>query len=257
METILRSVVTTPGVIGGMITNDVGQLLVRSMPDMYDSDQLGKVATFLMEQQYGLEDVTGGVKQSEIRFELGKLVARYTGEKSLVLLCEPGVNLQVLSIALNVAAKKMERLPAQPAVPQAAAAQPKALTPPLQSGTGWTFMPLQIEQGKMLLQAHIVEKNAGNFWDSMEEQISVNRATCRSIWRHYSTRPSKKFSLTNPRTNINTIVPLYVIEDDKENIYDGRVLITLATAEHLQIKEGEQVMLEVPKGTGLFGWEGI
>lgn len=257
METVLRSVVTSAGIIGGMITDDAGHLLVRSMPDMYDSGQLARVSAILMEQQYGLEDATGGVRQMEIRFELGKLINRAVGERSLVLLCEPGVNMQSLSIALNVASKKLEKIPVQPAVVQAPAASPKELTPPLQSGTGWTFMPLQIEQGKMLLRVLIVEKSAGTFWDSMEEQISVNRATCRSIWRHYSSRPSKKFSLTNPRNKINTIAPLYIIEDDKENLYDGMVLITLAAAEHLQVKENDPVMVEVPKGTGLFGWEGI
>jgi predicted regulator of Ras-like GTPase activity (Roadblock/LC7/MglB family) len=257
METVLRGVVTSPGVIGGIITDDAGQLLVRSMPDMYDSSQLAHIGALLMEQQFGLEDATGGVRQSEIRFELGKLVARSAGERSLVLLCEPGVNIQVLSIALNVAAKKLEKLPVQPAVMQSSAAQPSQMTPPLQSGTGWTFMPLQIENGKMLLQVQIVDRTGGTFWSSMEEHVSVNRSTCRSIWRHYSTRPSKKFSLTNPRSNINSIISLDIIEDDKENIFDGRVLITLAAAEHLQLNEGDRVMVEVPKGTGLFGWEGI
>ncbi len=257
METVLRSVVTSPGVIGGMIADDSGQLLVRSMPDMYDSGQLARVGTLLMEQQFGIEEATGGVKQSEIRFELGKLITRTAGERSLVLLCEPGVNIQVLSIALNVAAKKLEKLPVQPVTQQPAAAQPSQMTPPLQSGTGWTFMPLQIESGKMLLQVQIVDRTGGTFWSSMEEHVSVNRATCRSIWRHYSSRPSKKFLLTNPRNELNSIISLDIIEDDKENIFDGRALITLAAAEHLQLKEGDRVMVEVPKGTGLFGWEGI
>ncbi|MBV5349996.1 hypothetical protein JZU71_02220, partial [bacterium] len=116
-----------------------------------------------MEQQFGLEDVTGGVKQTEIRFDLGKLIARSVGDKMLVLLCEQGVNIQMLSISLNVAAKKLENLPAQQVIPQSGVTHPAptALTPPLQSGTGWTFMPLQIEDGKMLLQVHIVEKSAG------------------------------------------------------------------------------------------------
>ncbi len=257
METVLRSIVTSPGVIGGMITDDSGQLLIRSMPDMYDNTQLSRVGNLLMEQQFGLEDATGGVKQSEIRFELGKLIFRTAGERSIILLCEPAVNLQVLSIALNVASKKLEKLPAQQPIAQTASAQSQEMTPPLKSGTGWTFMPLQIENGKMLLQVQIVEKSGGTFWDSMEEQVSVNRATCRSIWRHYSARASKKFTLTNPKNGIETIAPLHVIEDDRENLFDGVVMITLAAAEHLQIKAGERVMVTVPIGTGKFGWEGI
>ena len=257
METVLRSVVTSPGVIGGMIADDAGQLLVRSIPDLYDSGQLAKVATLLMEQQFGLEEATGGVRLTEIRFELGKLIARSVGERSLILLCEPGVNIQVLSIALNVAAKKLEKLPVQSSAPQASSVQPSQMTPPLQSGTGWTFMPLQVENGKMLLQVQIVDRTGGTFWSSMEEHVSVNRATCRSIWRHYSSRPSKKFLLTNPRNNTNSIISLDIIEDDKESLFDGRVLITLAAAEHLQVKDGDRIIVEVPKGTGLFGWEGI
>jgi hypothetical protein len=91
----------------------------------------------------------------------------------------------------------------------------------------------------------------------MEEHISVNRATCRSIWRHYHSNPSKKFILGNPKTKTTSVVPLQIIENDKENRYDGVVLMTLAAAEHLGVREGDQVTVEVPKGTGLFGWEGI
>lgn len=257
METVLRGIVTSPGVIGGMITDDTGRLLVRSMPEMFDNEQLARVSTLLMEQQFGLEEATGGIKQSEIRFELGKLIARASADKNLVLLCEPGVNLQVLSIALNVAGKKLEKLPVQQSQAAPAGAQPSQMTPPLQSGTGWTFMPLQTDQGKMLLQVQLVEKSGGTFWDSMEEQVSINRATCRSIWRHYSSRPSKKFTVTNRTNGIQTIAPLHVIEDDRENLFDGKILLTLATAEHLQVRDGDQVVVTVPVGTGLFGWEGI
>ena len=248
METVLRSVITSPGVIGGMVTDDSGHVLVRVMPDMYDSAQLARVSTLLLEQQFGLEEATGGVRQAEIRFELGKLVSRVVDNRVLVLLCDPASNVQMLSIALNVASKKLEKLPSERVVLQPAASQ---------SSAGLTSAPLQIEDGKLLLQVRIVEKSAGTFWASMEEQVSVNRSTCRSIWRHYSSRPSKKFLLSNLRNKTETIAPLYIIEDDKENLFDGRVLITLATAEHLKVQEGDTVMVEVPKGTGLFGWEGI
>jgi len=110
MESILRSIITSPGVIGGMITDESGKVIIRVMPDMYDNEQLARVGNLLLEQQFGLEDVTGGVRQSEIRFELGKLVVRAAGQRSLVLLCEPAASLQVVSIALNVASKKLEKM---------------------------------------------------------------------------------------------------------------------------------------------------
>lgn len=250
MESVLRGVLTSPGVMGGLITDDTGQVLVQSLPAMFAQEQVVAAAAVLAEQQIGLEEMTGGVRLGELRFELARVIVRPVAERSMVVICEHGINLQMLSIALNVAAKKLEKLPAAPATP-------RELSPPTQSGTGWTFMPLALENDKQLLRVMIIEKTAGTFWESMEEHISVNRATCRSIWRHYNSNPSKKFILGNPKTKVTSNIPLQIIENDKENKYDGVVLMTLAAAEHLGVKDGEQVTVEVPKGTGLFGWEGI
>lgn len=257
MESVLSGVLTSQGVMGGLIMDDTGHVLVQSLPAMFDQGQVAAAATVLAEQQIGLEEVTGGVRMGELRFELGKLIVRPVAERSIVLICEHGSNLQMLGIALNVAAKKIEKMPVQQASSVAPIAPPRELSPPTPSGTGWTFMPLTVENGKQLLRVMIIEKTAGTYWDSMEEHISVNRATCRSIWRHYNSNPSKKFILGNPATKVTSIIPLQIIENDKENMYDGMVLMTLAAAEHLGVKEGDQVTVEVPKGTGLFGWEGI
>ncbi len=253
MESMLSGVLTSPGVMGGLITDDTGRVLVQSLPAMFVQEQVVAAAAALAEQQIGLEEMTGGVRLGELRFELARVIVRPVAERSIVLICEHGANLQMLSIALNVAAKKLEKLPA----PAAVTVAPRELSPPTQSGTGWTFMPLAIDNGKQLLRVVIIEKTAGTFWESMEEHISVNRATCRSIWRHYNSNPSKKFILGNPMTKVTSSIPLQIIENDKENRYDGAVLITLAAAEHLGVKDSDQVTVEVPKGTGLFGWEGI
>lgn len=257
MESVLGGVVTSQGVMGGLIMDDTGRVLVQSLPAMFDQDQVAAAAAVLAEQQIGLEEATGGVRLGELRFELGKLIVRPVAERSIVLICEYGANLQMLSIALNVASKKLEKMPLSPAVSSASTASPRELTPPTSSGTGWTFMPLSVENGKQLLRVLILEKTAGMFWESMEEHISINRATCRSVWRYYNSNPSKKFILGNPKTKMTSIVPLQIIENDRENMYDGVVLLTLAAAEHLGVREGDQVTVEVPKGTGLFGWEGI
>lgn len=256
MESVLSGVLTSQGVMGGLVMDDAGHVLVQSLPPMFDQAQVAAAASLLAEQQIGLEEVTGGVRMAELRFELGKLIVRPAAERSIVLICEHGTNLQVLSIALNVASKKIEKLPAVTAGVTSSSA-PRDLTPPTPSGTGWTFMPLPLENGKQLLRVVILEKTAGMFWESMEEHISVNRSTCRSIWRHYNSNPSKKLILGNPKTKVTSNVPLQIIENDKESAYDGVVLMTLAAAEHLGVKEGDQVTVEVPKGTGLFGWEGI
>lgn len=257
MESILSSVAASQGVMGGLIMDDAGRILVQSLPEMFDPSQVATATAALAEQQIGLEEGTGGVRLAELRFELGKVISRPVGERSIVLICDHAVNLQMLLIALNVASKKLEKMPVTQADAFTPVNRPKELTPPSHSGTGWTFMPLPVENGKQLLRVAILEKTGGTFWESMEEHISVNRPTCRSIWRHYSSNPSKKFILTNPKTGASSNIRLQVIENDKENQFDGVVLMTLAAAEHLGVKEGEQVYVEVPKGTGIFGWEGI
>lgn len=257
MESVLSGVLTSQGVMGGLVMDDAGHVLVQSLPSMFDQGQVAAAAGLLAEQVIGIEDLTGGVRMGELRFELGKLIVRPVDQRAIVLVCEYGANLQMLAIALNVASKKIEKLPMVAAASTATATAPRELTPPTPSGTGWTFMPLPVENGKQLLRVMVIEKTAGTYWESMEEHISVNRASCRSIWRHYNSNPSKKFILGNPKTKGTASIPLQIIESDKDGMYDGAVLMTLAAAEHLGVKDGEQVTVEVPKGTGLFGWEGI
>jgi len=109
MEAVLSGVLTSQGVMGGLVMDDSGRVLVESLPSLFDKDQVAHAALVLAEQEIGLEELTGGVRLAELRFELGKLIVRPIAERSLVLICEHGANLQMLSIALNVAAKKIEK----------------------------------------------------------------------------------------------------------------------------------------------------
>jgi predicted regulator of Ras-like GTPase activity (Roadblock/LC7/MglB family) len=257
MEGVLAGVITSPGVTGGMIVDDTGRVLVKSVPAMYDDKQLSAIANILLEQQMGLDDAIGGTRMSELRFDLGRVIAKPVASRSLVMLCDHSVNLQMLTIAMNVAAKKMEKIPVAAADAFAPVTPPKQLTPPTSSESGWTFMPLPLDGGKPLLKVVLIEKTAGTYWESMEDHISVNRVTARSIWRHYNLRPSKKFTLVNPKTGQSSTIKVQIIEDDRDKVYDGVVLVTLAAAEHLGVVDGQQVKVEVPVGGGLFGWEGI
>lgn len=130
METVLSAVITSPGVMGGLIMDDAGKVLVQSLPAMFDKDQVAGAVTVLAEQQIGLEEGTGGVRTGELRFELGKLIVRPVADRSIVLICEHAANLQMLMIALNVASKKLEKLPMQqPVVPVVAAAVQEPVKP--------------------------------------------------------------------------------------------------------------------------------
>jgi hypothetical protein len=91
----------------------------------------------------------------------------------------------------------------------------------------------------------------------MTDQASVNRNTALEISNFFKTGPFKKLSITNRTTGTRKNVPVSVIQHDRDHLYDGKVLVTLALAELLNVQEGEQIRAEVVTGGGLFGWEGI
>jgi hypothetical protein len=109
----------------------------------------------------------------------------------------------------------------------------------------------------VLLTCEIIVKTAGTFWDSMSDHASVNRNTALEVSNFFNTGPFKKLTLTNRTSGANKHVPVSVIQHDRDHAYDGKVLVTLALAELLKVKEGDQIRAEVVHGGGFLGWEGI
>lgn len=101
---------TVPGVMGGMLSDENGNVLAHSFPPYFDESALSDAAGFLQDTSAGLQDVTGGVKLYDIRFELGRLIIKALPHLFIVVLCQPAVNIQLLFISMNVAIKKIEKL---------------------------------------------------------------------------------------------------------------------------------------------------
>lgn len=121
---------TVPGVMGGMLTDDQGNVLAHTFPPYFDPASLKDAAGLLQDNTAGLQDVTGGVKLYDVRFELGRLIIKTLPRLFVVVLCQPTVNLQLLFISMNVAIKKIEKLaPEQFLVPSAKTAVSPS-TPP-------------------------------------------------------------------------------------------------------------------------------
>jgi hypothetical protein len=64
-------------------------------------------------------------------------------------------------------------------------------------------------------------------------------------------------TISNCTSGASKHVPVTVIQHDRDHSYDGKLLVTLALAELLKVKEGDQIRAEVVVGGGYFGWEGI
>lgn len=127
MQTIMMGLKTVPGVMGGMLSDDRGNVLTHSFPSFFDQGTLSGAADLIADNAIGLQEATGDVKLFDIRTELGRIIVKALPHMFISVLCEPAVNIQLLFISLNVAIKKIEKLPPEQFVVQTATqAEPAA-----------------------------------------------------------------------------------------------------------------------------------
>ena len=262
MQSIMLSLTSVPGVMGGMLSDERGNVLAHSLPPYFDAETIKGAAELLQDNTVGLEEITGGVKLFDIRFDLGRLIVKTLPKMFIVVLCQPAVNIQLLLISLNVAIKKLEKIsinhiPVQPAArqahipPVAVATQNPANVP-----TYSNYRAASDTKG-VLLACETMKKTAGTFWESMADNASVNRDTAFEISNFFKTGSFKKLTITNCTTGNSKHVPISVIQHDRDHVYDGKIILTQALTELLHVKEGDLVRVEVVHGGGILGWDGI
>lgn len=265
MQSVMLGLTSVPGVMGGMLSDERGNVLAHSFPAYFDSATLKGAAELLQDNTVGLQDVTGGVKLFDIRCELGRLLIKTLPNMFVVILCQPAVNIQLLFISLNVAIKKLEKLSIDQLLVQTTqAAQPQAVVPPLAVAAPRQAMApaysdyRAVSDAKgVLLSCETMKKTAGTFWESMADNASVNRDTALEISNFFKTGPFKKLTVTNRTTGISKHVPITVIQHDRDHVYDGRIILTQALKELLGVSDGDQIRVEVVNGGGILGWDGI
>ena len=265
MQTIMIGLTSVPGVMGGMLSDERGNVLAHSFPPLFDQAMLKGAADLLLDNTIGLQEATGGVKLFDMRFELGRLIIKTLPRMFLVILCQPTVNVQLLFISLNVAIKKLEKLAADnvpvqtapQAPPQVQVATPVPAARPASTAPAYSSYRAMTDAGGVLLTCEVIQKTAGMYWASMSDSASVNRDTALEISNFFNTGPFKKLTLSNRTTGVGKHVPVAVIQHDRDHVYDGKVLVTLALAELLKVRDGDQIRAEVVHGGGFLGWEGI
>jgi len=254
MQAVLHNLHTVPGVIGGLLTDDDGAVLAHSFPPVFDLASLQGVCANLNFNLLGLQDATGGAKLLDLRFEHGRVIIKAMPNLFMLLLCEQGINLQLLYISMNVAIKKLEKLITQ--MPNPA---PVAAAPPLRQMVPAAAIPtkLRTDAKGVVLTTEILKKTAYTFWDSMADSAAVNGSTALDISNFFNTGPFKRLTLINRANNKSVRVPVRTIHHDKDGIYEGKIVLTLALAEQLGVAEGDPLVAEIVIGGGIFGWEGI
>jgi predicted regulator of Ras-like GTPase activity (Roadblock/LC7/MglB family) len=137
MEEILRDVNAVVGVTGSFVCDDEGRVLAHALPDIFDANMLSPVGRTLAQTIAGLETTNRRkVGDIDLLYEQGRLIVKNLGDGCLCVLCVRRINVPLLNLTANVAARKLsERIKeSKPAVARApmsrAAPEPELAAPP-------------------------------------------------------------------------------------------------------------------------------
>jgi predicted regulator of Ras-like GTPase activity (Roadblock/LC7/MglB family) len=272
MQAVLTQINSVPGIVGSMLCDEDGKLAAHIFPPLFDSSLMSEAAAALADSALGLQSATGTVELIDLRYNDARIVVKTMPQSFLILLCTKAVNMQLLTISLNVAIKKLEKLFAAykvqeqavpvaapvPVVPVPEVAAPRIAAPPpaLQPGPVAIAGSREMING-VTLTVQAMKNTANTYWDNMVEMVSINKGTSVVISDHFKTGGFRKVKLTNPANGKSKKFPVHIIKDDAERLFEGKAVVSLASMEILGVNSGDPVVAQVEVGGGMFGWEGI
>jgi len=175
MEEVLKQINTVTGTIGSMVCDDQGHLLAHVFPPLFDTSMLRDAVNALSENFSGLAEMTGGVKMTDFRYQNGRIVVKPVDGGCLVLLCESTINLQLLTISLNVAIKKLEKLLKTGSTTPISSAPPEKVSP----ASGIASAQELIEKGVLSAQLQGMQTALAKFLGPMAKIIFLE---CADKW---------------------------------------------------------------------------
>jgi len=123
VDDILRDIHEVVGVTGCFVADSTGQVVKSTLPGVFDSASLSVVSKTLSKTIDGLRMARRRkVSELDLVFEGGRLVVKVLSPGYLFILCVPTINVPLLNLTANVAAKKLSAQLAPPAAPKPAAA---------------------------------------------------------------------------------------------------------------------------------------
>lgn len=109
METILKDINAVVGVKGSFVCDGEGQILSRLMPDAFDRDLLSPVGRTIAQTIAGLKIARRRkVGDIDLLYDQGRLVVKSLEEGCLCILCVCHINVPLLNLTANAAAKELE-----------------------------------------------------------------------------------------------------------------------------------------------------
>ncbi len=138
MDGILKDVNALVGVTGSFVCDNQGRIVARALPENFDTPSLETVGRTVSQTCAGLE-ATRRRKMGDLGmlFGQGQIIAKNVGEGFLCILCVRRVNVPLLNLTANVAAKKIHDM-----LKAAAAGEKKEPAAAAKAGTPAASKPL-------------------------------------------------------------------------------------------------------------------
>jgi len=226
MQDILQHINSVEGVIGSAVFSDKGEVLAHAFPSLIDAATLKKAAALALECTYGLQ-IEQTLDTLDLRYAEGRILVKAFPGAALCLLCAKNINLQVLSITLNLAVKKLESFLPKPEEPAAAEQNDAAFALP-EDATG----------SLRLRVSHLANKEASSSFDSLG-MIAVSQPTSKYITEYYKA-PFKKLKLVNEAAGTSGTFGVMVM-NDMDQQYDGTIVVGPGIEKKLKVGEGDKV----------------
>jgi predicted regulator of Ras-like GTPase activity (Roadblock/LC7/MglB family) len=226
MQDILRYINSVEGVIGSAVFNDHGAVVDHAFPPLIDTNSLTTAAGLVLECTHGLQ-IAQSLDILDLRYAEGRIIIKAFPGAMLCLLCAKNVNLQVLTITLNMAVKKLEPLLTTSA--EAAATGASAEEP-----VDGSILRLSI--------SHLANRDASKSFDSLG-MIAISQPTSAYISEFYKT-PFKKLILNNTAAATSGTFPVMVMKD-MDPQFDGTIIIGPGIENKLKVNEGDKVEIKI------------
>jgi predicted regulator of Ras-like GTPase activity (Roadblock/LC7/MglB family) len=110
MKRVLDQINVQQGVIGSLVCDFEGGLLAKALSSDFAPGKIEAALLPLAEGVAGMEHSIGSIGMLEYRYSDHRVVIRRFDGGMLLLICSLNVNMQLISITINVAMKKLEKL---------------------------------------------------------------------------------------------------------------------------------------------------
>jgi predicted regulator of Ras-like GTPase activity (Roadblock/LC7/MglB family) len=231
MQDILRYINSVEGVIGSAVFSENGAVVDHAFPPIIDTNSLKTVAGLVLECTHGLQ-IAQSLEILDLRYSEGRIIIKAFPGALLCLLCAKSINLQVLTITLNLAVKKLEALLPKPG--ETTAIAPVSAAVPAEDEGDSSVLRLRI--------SHLANRDASKSFDSLG-MIAVSQPTSAYIGEFYKTA-FKKLSLTNAAAGTSGTFPVMVMKDIDVQ-FDGTIIVGPGIEKKLQVNEGDKIEIKI------------